>query len=289
MRDMTLPPVGFGPGSQPGADEGADLAYVPMPSGMQVYQPRIPFEVERAALEAAAPLLGKLRDAARNWQEKPGKGGQGTVFPLDEITPAGRRLIDETLGEGEVSIIVAENPRIEIQESVFAGIWRIRRRDGAGQVVADRVEIAPVPSIVRGQTFAKAAIRAADPALLAHPSIVNAPSILTEIADRAACYRPGAAGHVINFTLLPHTPEDLVLIEATLGPGPTEILSRGYGNCRISATGWPHCWWVRFYNSMDTLILDTLEICDVPAVVLAAKEDIQDSAVRIAEVLEALS
>lgn len=286
MREMTLPPVGFGPGSQPGAEEGADLAYVPMPSGMQTYQPRIPFEVERAAFEAAAPLLEKLRDAARNWQET---AAQAAVFPLDEMSPDGRRLIDETLGEGEVSIIVADTLRIEIQESVFSGIWRIRRRDAAGHVVADRVEIAPVPSIVRGRTFARAAIRAADPALLAHPSIVNAPSILTEIADHATRYKPGDAGHVINFTLLPHTPEDLVLIEATLGLGPTEILSRGYGNCRISATGWPHCWWVRFYNSMDTLILDTLEIIDVPAVALAAREDIEDSAVRIAEVLEALA
>lgn len=284
MRDMTLPPVGFGPGSQPGSDDGADLVYVPMPSGMQTYQPRIPFEVDAAARLVAMPLLAKLRDAALGWRD-----GQAAVFAIDDVAPEGRRLIDETLGEGEVSIIIDDQPRIEIQESVFSGIWRIRRRNAAGQIVADRVEVAPIPSIVRGRSFERAEIRQPDAALIEHPAIVNAPAILTEIADKARNRLSGTPAHVINFTLLPHTPEDLALIEATLGAGPTQILSRGYGNCRISATATPGCWWVRFYNSMDTLILDTLEIVDIPAVALAAPEDIADSAERLAEVMEALA
>lgn len=284
MRNMLLPPVGFGPGSQPEAEDGAELAYVPMPSGMQVYSPRIPYEVERAALEGALPVLGQLRDAAKGWCE-----GQTAVFALDDLSAPARKLIDETLGEGEVSIIVEDQPRIEIQESVFAGVWRLRRRDGQGNVLADRVEVGTVPAVVRARSFARAALRAADPALLAHPGVVNAPALLTEIADHAGRYRPGETPHVINFTLLPHTPDDLALIETTLGVGPTEILSRGYGNCRITATGCPNTWWVRFYNSMDTLILDTLEIVDIPQVALASPEDIAESAERIGEVMEALA
>lgn len=283
MRDMTLPPVGFGPGSQPGGDEGAELQFAPMPSGMQTYEPRIPYEVEQASLAAALPFLERLREAALNWRE-----GEPTVFALDDIAPEGRRLIDEVLGEGEVSIIMEENPRIEIQESVFAGIWRIRRRDASGHVVADRLEVASVPSVVRTRTFLDAVVTTPDTQLLNHPAIGNAPALFTEIADKASQYKAGDAEHVINFTLLPHTPEDLILIEATLGKGRTEILSRGYGNCRVTATRWPHCWWVRFYNSSDTLILDTLEIVDIPSVSLAAEEDIRDSAVRLAEVMEAL-
>lgn len=283
MREMTLPPVGFGPGSQPETEDGADLSYVPMPSGMQTYQPRIPYEVEQAALRDALPFLTRLRDAALGWKE-----GTPTVFALDEISPDGRRLIDELLGEGEVSIIVEENPRIEVQESVFAGIWRIRRRNAEGRVVADRIEVASMPSVVRTRTFLDSRVTEPDATLLSHPAIGNAPALFTEITDKVASYQPGTPVHVVNFTLLPHTPEDLILIEATLGKGRTEILSRGYGNCRVSATNWPNCWWVRFYNSMDTLILDTLEIVDIPAVALAAVEDIRDSAERIAEVMEAL-
>ena len=36
--------------------------------------------------------------------------------------------------------------------------------------------------------------------------------------------------------LLPHTEEDLAWLEQRLGQGATDILSRGYGNCRVRAT-----------------------------------------------------
>lgn len=39
---------------------------------------------------------------------------------------------------------------------------------------------------------------------------------------------------------------------------------------------------------MDTLILDTFEVTDVPEVALAAPEDLADSADRIREVLGAI-
>jgi hydrogenase-1 operon protein HyaF len=45
---------------------------------------------------------------------------------------------------------------------------------------------------------------------------------------------------------------------------------------------------VQFYNSDDRLILNTLEITDVPEAVLAAQEDIDDSAARLREILNAL-
>ncbi|MBL8572233.1 MAG: hydrogenase expression/formation protein [Hyphomicrobiaceae bacterium] len=286
MRNMLLPPVGFGPGSQPDADDGAELAYVPMPSGMQVYEPRLPRRVDPATLPLALPILASIRDAAL---AHAGNGGANAIIMLDDANPAVRALIDETLGEGEVSILVADTPRIEIQESVFAGVWRMTRRDDAGRSLADRVEIGAIPAVVKARSFAGARIVPPSAEALAQPGVVNAPAILTELADKAAGYRPGATAHVVNLTLLPHTPEDLVLIEATLGAGPTTILSRGYGNCRITATGWPNVWWVRFYNSMDTLILDTIEVIDIPVVALAAAEDIADSAERIGEVMEALA
>jgi hydrogenase-1 operon protein HyaF len=64
------------------------------------------------------------------------------------------------------------------------------------------------------------------------------------------------------------------------------ILSRGYGDCRITSTAVPHIWWVRYHNSMGTLILNTLEVTDVPQVACAAPEDLKDSASRLGELLE---
>jgi hydrogenase-1 operon protein HyaF len=79
----------------------------------------------------------------------------------------------------------------------------------------------------------------------------------------------------------------LWLAEAT-GEGAVTVLSRGYGNCRVTATALAHVWRVQFYNSMDTLILDTYEVTEMPEVVIAATEDLADSAARIREVLEAI-
>jgi hydrogenase-1 operon protein HyaF len=88
---------------------------------------------------------------------------------------------------------------------------------------------------------------------------------------------------VINLTLLPVTPEDLDHLALALGEGPVSILSRGYGNCRIRATAVPGAWWVQYFNSMDQIILNTIEVVSIPEVALAAREDYEDSAERLAE------
>jgi hydrogenase-1 operon protein HyaF len=57
----------------------------------------------------------------------------------------------------------------------------------------------------------------------------------------------------------------------------------------VDATAIPKVWRVRFFNSMDQLILDTLEVCTIPEVVLAAPEDLSDTAERLREAVEALT
>jgi hydrogenase-1 operon protein HyaF len=42
-------------------------------------------------------------------------------------------------------------------------------------------------------------------------------------------------------------------------------------------------WWVQYFNSMDQIILNTLEVADVPEVALVASDDFQDSIERLAE------
>jgi hydrogenase-1 operon protein HyaF len=41
----------------------------------------------------------------------------------------------------------------------------------------------------------------------------------------------------------------------------------------------------QYFNSDDTLILNTLEVSDVPSVACAAMEDLADSAERLGEIL----
>ena len=67
------------------------------------------------------------------------------------------------------------------------------------------------------------------------------------------------------------------------------ILSRGYGNCRITNARALNTWRVVYYNSQDTVILNSVEVCAIPEVACAAREDLEDSAERLAEVLQWVS
>jgi hydrogenase-1 operon protein HyaF len=276
VTSFTLPPVGFGPGSQP-PDGDDELTYMSMPQDMRTFAPRIP-EVENPGL--FGPAFDLLAAFSAACGEVAG-GAAPVSFDLAGLDAANRRLIAETLGEGEVSIRMHGVPAVAAQESVFAGLWILK---GAG---VDRAEVAPVPTLARERAFA--ARRPATLALAARrPGVVNAPSLLAELMDKSLGYRPGQEIHVVNLTLLPHTEEDLAWLDEALGEGAVTILSRGYGNCRITATAQAHVWRVQFYNSMDVLILDTFEVTAMPEVVLAAAEDLADSAGRLREVLEAI-
>ncbi|MBK5934745.1 hydrogenase-1 operon protein HyaF [Rhodovulum imhoffii] len=274
--DFRNPPRGFGPGSQP-VPEGEGLEYMPLPSDMWTYSPHLP-EVENP--EAVVPALDVLRHIAQACTAC-ARDGTGARFDLSGLPPAARRLIADTLGQGEVAMKIRSVPALAVQESVFAGVWQLL---GEG---VDAVEIGAVPETARSGAFRP--IRAAQGASTPPgEGVINAPSLLAELHDKALNYRPGSQTYVVNLSLLPHTEADLAWLDAALGEGGVTILSRGYGNCRITATATAPVWRVQFFNSMDTLILDTFEVADIPEVALAAAEDLSDSAARIHEVLEAI-
>ena len=272
-----LPPAGYGPGSQPPAGDGQELEYLPMPQDMRAYSAHVPEIGDATGVAPALALLQSIAGAAG----AAAAGGGNECFDLAGLDRSSRALIDETLGEGEVSVRMHGIPAIAAQESVFAGVWRLH---GAGH---DRVEIGPVPEMARWRAFLprRAALGRDAPG---RAGVVNAPPLLAELADKSAGHVAGSEPHVVNLTLLPHTEEDLDWLDAALGLGSVDILSRGYGNCRVTATATDHVWRVQFFNSMDTLILDTFEVTDMPSVALAAPEDLADSAGRIVEVLEAI-
>ena len=271
--NFNRPPIGFGPGSQPGAEDGAELDYMPMPSGMRAFEARIPEIADPAAIQ---PTLALLRAAAEACDQC-AADGRVRRLSLESLDAVNRRVLAETLGEGEVAAIIEGDDAVEAQESVFAGVWRIR--EGGDE----RLEVGPAPSAALSREGGS--IQEVEAA----PGVVNAPAIVTELIDAAERRKSGEEAHVVNLTLLPHTPQDLAHLDAALGRGPVTILSRGYGNCRIEQGARADLWRVRFYNSQDALILDTIEICELPAVASAATEDLSDSAVRLREVAEAMS
>jgi len=281
MKAFPIPVVALGPGTQ---TEDETLDYIAMPKDMDTWRPPVLPEPEALASrpKARAALGCVLALLDRAFGTEPDPGIDGLRERLRDL-----QLVNQLLGEGEASALVrAEGSPLEVrvQESVFAGVWRVMSFH-AGVRVDDVVEVGPIPALLLAAADEDAESvyqpwRAPLP-----PNVQNAPLLVEELRDQIARWQPGNPPHVVNLSLLPVTPEDIAFLDHQLGTGRVLMLSRGYGNCRITNTRHPHCWRVVYYNSMDSVILNTVEVVDMPEVAMAAPEDLRDSHTRLADVL----
>jgi hydrogenase-1 operon protein HyaF len=279
MKPFPIPVVAAGPGSQ-SVDEALD--FVRLPEMLAAFRmPPHPTDVSSAALAEARAFLADLHAAAA------AHAFGSDVLLSRDVTTLGAEalaLVNEAFGEGEVAAIIDE-PAVRLQETGFPGFWRIRAFDADGALESDVVEVAAVPAIVREAALLGSRCRLARKS--AGPGVMNGPALLTELLA-ASGRGDGAPTHVVNLTLLPVTPEDVNWLVGALEIGPVTLLSRGYGNCRITSTRLRHTWWVQYFNSMNNLILNTIEVAPVPEVALAAPDDFTDSLQRLGEWLETL-
>lgn len=276
MTALSLPI--FGQGSQPRDEDGAALEYLSMPQSMATYAAPV-LNTEMPA-HAKTVLLQLLSGLAAFPQIR-------ATLDLQPLDTESLDFINQALGEGEVSILYSGQRRMRIQESVLAGVWRLQTLDDADRIAGDVLEVGCIPQSVAQSAFSEASERIDAAWETLPPGVMNAPALLTELNAKIAEYRHTAAPHTINLSLLPQTEEDLAFLAQRLGKGAVTILSRGYGNCRISATATENVWWVQYFNSQDVLILNTLEVANVPSVACAAAEDIGASRERLQEILGA--
>jgi hydrogenase-1 operon protein HyaF len=259
----------IGPGSQPEDDEVLNTLDVPSDAytfRTPVTELDAPPEVLSAALDFLRRLLGALRAT-------PYGAAQPVRLSLLDMDPAVRKEVNALLGEGEVSVITGD--ALCAQETAFTGIWHIR---GEG---IDDIEASAFPVALLERAMART-LPAGEPE--APPAdVMNAPALFHEIRTLSPQWTVGRPAHVINLSLLPATPDDLAWLDAQLGRTGFSILSRGFGNCRITAAALPNVWWVQYFNSTEKLILNSVEIVDIPAVALAATEDYDETIVRLDE------
>ena len=209
-------------------------------------------------------------------------------FSLAGLDEAGRASVADILGEGDVWAKVGVGDRFwRVVESVLAGVWRLESSSADG-TTEECIDVGPVPGPIL-RAAAELPRATIDIPRQMPQGAMNAPFLLAELQDRSSKYRPGAENHVINFTLLPLTDVDAEVLTRVLGQVPLVIRSGGYGSSRVFATGLRHVWAVQFVNGMGHVILDTLEVGGVPVSVLAAREDFEDSAERLAEILQAFT
>lgn len=273
-----IPLTVVGPGSQREPDESPALDYLPLPAAMDTFrQPELPEPDRAAGCARALALLDALLAAF--------DAPLPVTLALAGLDAAERDFVGQALGEGEVAVRLSNaggRLAARAQESALAGVWIVQHFDADGRLVAEHLELAPAPSIARAAWPAAPLPATARPPRPA--DVMNAPAVLAELEHRQAGYVPGQPAAVVNLSLLPLTPADRDWLGESLGIGAVTVLSRGYGNCRITAGARPCLWRVQYYNSMDTLILDTVEVVALPEVVCAAPEDFADSRERLAEI-----
>jgi hydrogenase-1 operon protein HyaF len=279
MNIRDIPVRVIGPGSQPG--DGDAITYMDMPNDMSRFvAPIMPEPEEVLRMDGAREAMDWLRAALDDYAP----GGEPVLADLSSLDEESRDVVNQILGEGEVSIVCDGTVRSRTQESVLAGVWRTFFFDDDDRVVCDLLEVAEVPRVVGFAADSSGTVDAGAEGV--GPELANALPILVELQAQHEKFKRGGEPHSINLTLLPLSEPELEFIDARLGRGPIDVLSRAYGKCEVISTQTAGIWWVRYYNSMGVLILNTLEVVDVPVVIKAAPEDLADSAERLKEILE---
>lgn len=279
IRDIPVRVVG--PGSQPTGSDGDAITYVDMPSDMSRFvAPLMPEPEDVLLMDGAREAMDWLLSALDGYVP----GSEPVLADLSALDEESRDIVNQILGEGEVSIVCDGQVRARTQESVLAGVWRTLFFDSDDRVVCDLLEVADVPTVVGFAAESKAAVDTSPAGV--GDELANALPILVELQSQHEQYAAGGSPHSINLTLLPLADAEIEFVDRRLGRGPIDVLSRAYGKCEVISTGTAGIWWVRYYNSMGVLILNTLEVVDVPGVIIAAPEDLADSAERLKEILE---
>ncbi|MFD2232461.1 hydrogenase expression/formation C-terminal domain-containing protein [Phaeospirillum tilakii] len=233
-----------------------------------------------AACPRIATLLPRLADAL--------EGGASERFPLPaDLDATERALLDDITGRGEVIARIRrpDGRRIEAEEAVMAGLWRLRISDADGQMVGEALDVGPVPGDLLP------AVAPLPPLTLPAAAPDGAESghaLLAEIAHAAAHWQPGQPNYAL--TVAPPVMPDPAVgwLRDQLGQGPVELAVRGEsGDCHVAATACRGVWSVRYRNGAGKIQLDAIEIGAVPETVCAAAEDRRDSALRLREIASA--
>jgi len=248
-----------------------------MPGGVAGWRlPEISAPVDIAPIAASKAVLEELGEMITAYRV----GRPSRALSIAHLDAANAAIVAQVLGEGEVSVILGDGSDLSIQESVMPGLWHVVGKD------CDYLEVADVPATVRAAIARQEQREPQLPETLPEGTM-NVLPVLAEIGDFAKSWTPGSVSREIVLTLLPMTPVDLDVLGQSLGQGEITLLSRGYGNCRVQSLGVRHVWRVTYFNSDDKMILDIIEVGDVPTAAVAAQEDIDDAQKRLSQIMEA--
>ena len=215
MNIKDIPVKVIGPGSQPDSDDGDRLAYMNMPNDMARYvRPAAPEPEDVLRLEGARSAMDWLRHTLASYD----RDSDAAIANLAALDDASRDIVNQVLGEGEVSITYAGNHRARTQESVLAGVWRTFYIDEQDRLLADIIEVADVPRLVHSNDGRHRPINTGSEQVPG--DVMNALPILVELESQLDNFVSDGTTNSINLTLLPLSEADVEFLDRRLGRGP---------------------------------------------------------------------
>ncbi|MEM1021850.1 MAG: hydrogenase expression/formation C-terminal domain-containing protein [Pseudomonadota bacterium] len=246
----------------------------------------MPGEVK--SLQDASPAVLEMLDVIQARLVAAAVDGKAWKRRLNFLSKEERAVLYDALGSGEVSVVIsagtAEEGEVQISETVLPGVWIGRAADADGVVRSEWVEVADAPHALRDAAIMRPRADLPLDKLSAPRGAMNVMGVLSEVRERACQWEPNIPNHVVNFTLFPMTEADTSFLTKVLGEVGVRITSGGYGTARVIMTALRNVYAVQYLNGLGAVILDTLEVGDIPSAVLASKEDFEDSAGRLEEI-----
>jgi hydrogenase-1 operon protein HyaF len=82
------------------------------------------------------------------------RGGETATIDVRSLpmSPEDRIALHAALGDGEVQVTLNAEGVSTLQETGVSGVWWVEHRDRQGEVVAELIEVAPIPAILQAST-----------------------------------------------------------------------------------------------------------------------------------------
>src|ERR1019366_2947921 len=89
----------------------------------------------------------------------------------------------------------------------------------------------------------------------------------------------------IDLSSLPLVPDDYRTLREALGAGAVVAQVQAAGTTEVRETGCPGAWWVTHANEAGAVLAELIEVCAVPAILLASAEDVAEGLARLQQEL----
>ena len=126
-----------------------------------------------------------------------------------------------------------------------------------------------------------------DQALLA-PRTGNARALLNEMLGLLDKLAAGGEGGSIDLRCVPLSPGDWEELREVLGTGAVDARVDALGESRAQETRFPGIWWVTHRNEPGETVAELIEVCSVPTILRAPRDDVADGAVLLRQALDDL-